>query len=261
MEPSDWPSDWHLVRHSRREANLDVWLMQHPRSGAMIEHTRVHGVADADPWVARLARYRDLALRVDALAPLLAAAREDDGFSVWTPRRPDANLRDWLAADQASRHQLMEVLRAVARGLDALAEAGLAHGALQPAWIDRAPGGPQLHGAVYAEAAATTPTALQGAVGYLAPEVVNGKPRTAAADQFALGIVVAESLSGRNPLLASDAWVLAGHKPVPLQNLEDPVRSVVGRALSPAPSDRWQSCSAFLDALDEALEASRPNPA
>ena len=102
---------------------------------------------------------------------------------------------------------------------------------------------------------------ITGTPAYMAPEQVTGSRITAAADQYALGIVVYEWLCGFPPF--------AGDKPTDLivkqlQSTPPPLRSrlpsipaeideIVLKALAKNPEDRFPSIKAFADMLDEPL--------
>jgi serine/threonine-protein kinase len=101
----------------------------------------------------------------------------------------------------------------------------------------------------------TEPGTFKGKIAYSAPEVLRGQPATVASDQFSLGIVLQEMLTGDHPfghfenaMAYADAIVhgtpaeLRGVVPLPLLD-------VVRRALSKSPSERFESPEAFAKAL------------
>lgn len=103
-----------------------------------------------------------------------------------------------------------------------------------------------------------------GTVEYAAPEQLQGSYH-AASDQYALGIVVYEWLTGRRPF-HGDTWSeLAGQHlfapPPPLREqlpeLAPEVEQVVLRALAKRPDERFASVSAFAEALAQAAAAPR----
>jgi serine/threonine protein kinase len=97
---------------------------------------------------------------------------------------------------------------------------------------------------------------------YMAPEVFAGKPRLAS-DQYALGIVVYEWLTGAPPFrgsLAQLAYRHASTPPPPLraQRAVSPqVEQVVFKALAKAPFDRFSSVQEFAHALEEASRTAK----
>jgi serine/threonine protein kinase len=95
---------------------------------------------------------------------------------------------------------------------------------------------------------------------YMAPEMFRGKPEKAS-DQYSLGVVVYEWLSGKRPFTEGNFIQLGfqhAQEPVPplrehLPALSARVEAVVMRALAKAPKDRFPSVRAFAQALEEAM--------
>lgn len=93
---------------------------------------------------------------------------------------------------------------------------------------------------------------------YTAPEQWKGKP-VRASDQYALGIVVYEWLSGRLPFSGYLHEILSQHvqaPPPPLRskvpNISEAVEAVVMRALAKDPKDRFPTIQDFAQALEQA---------
>ncbi len=104
---------------------------------------------------------------------------------------------------------------------------------------------------------------VAGTVFYMAPEQIQGKPR-AASDQYALGVVVYEWLSGNRPFNGSFSEVCAQHMfaSPPLLREKIPmiapaVEEVVLTALAKDPSQRFKSVRAFANALEQASRLER----
>ncbi|HLV98096.1 MAG TPA: serine/threonine-protein kinase [Ktedonobacterales bacterium] len=101
---------------------------------------------------------------------------------------------------------------------------------------------------------------------YLAPEQLQQKP-VPASDQYALGIIIYEWLSGAVPFQGSGVE-LAQHilksAPPPLHRgalaVAPAVERVVMRALAKDPAKRFPSIQALADALEEASHAPAPQP-
>jgi serine/threonine protein kinase len=109
---------------------------------------------------------------------------------------------------------------------------------------------------------------MAGTISYMAPEQINGHPRTAS-DQYALGIVAYEWLSGRRPFHGSFTEVAAHHHFTPppsllehVPDLPETVEQVIFTALAKKPEQRFGSVSAFAKALEQASAdvASKPSP-
>jgi serine/threonine protein kinase len=89
---------------------------------------------------------------------------------------------------------------------------------------------------------------------YIAPEVLEGDPPDAAADQFAFGVTLCEMLSGRRPFEGPD-WgtkVMSGAAAIPPGMTRD-VEAVVRRAIARRPADRFTSMAEVVAALDRIL--------
>jgi serine/threonine-protein kinase len=85
-----------------------------------------------------------------------------------------------------------------------------------------------------------------GTIAYMAPEVISGGDATAAADQYALGVMAFELLGGRRPFEGNGAQVMRAHvaEPPPSlaalrPDLPAAVVAVVERMLAKAPAARW----------------------
>jgi serine/threonine protein kinase len=99
---------------------------------------------------------------------------------------------------------------------------------------------------------------MRGTVTYMAPEQLHGKPRTAS-DQYSLGIVAYEWLSGKRPFNGSFAEIASQHilaSPpslcLQLPDLPPAVEQVVFTALAKHPSDRFKNVTLFAQALHQA---------
>jgi WD40 repeat protein len=101
---------------------------------------------------------------------------------------------------------------------------------------------------------------MAGTISYMAPEQVQGKPRPAS-DQYALGIVVYEWLSGERPFHGSFTEIATQHVLTPPPSLREKVptltpevEQVVMTALAKDPKARFGSVRAFANALEQAYQ-------
>jgi serine/threonine protein kinase len=97
-----------------------------------------------------------------------------------------------------------------------------------------------------------------GTLAYMAPEQLGGKPRPAS-DQYALGIVVYEWLTGERPFYGTFTEVASQHMfipPVPLHekfsDILPSVEQAVMKALAKDPHQRYDSVQEFATALEQA---------
>ncbi len=96
---------------------------------------------------------------------------------------------------------------------------------------------------------------IAGTIAYMAPEQIEGKP-CLASDQYALGIVVYEWLSGNLPFRGSPLEIATQHLLAPLPSLREKVptlplevEQIVMKALSKNPQQRFASVHDFACAL------------
>jgi serine/threonine protein kinase len=98
---------------------------------------------------------------------------------------------------------------------------------------------------------------LMGTPAYLAPEQIQGQPQDARSDQFALGIVLYQTLTGARPFDGSSlgavcAQILnAAPEPPSLRNpaVSPVLDRVVARCLAKNPADRFASCDELASTL------------
>jgi serine/threonine-protein kinase len=97
-----------------------------------------------------------------------------------------------------------------------------------------------------------------GTAAYVAPEQVEDSQIDGRADQYSLGCVLYEALSGQQPFSASSTVAIAAqrldHEPLPLRSLRADVPreldEVVMKALARDPAARHPNCKAFGEALE-----------
>ncbi|MGO9784564.1 MAG: serine/threonine protein kinase [Streptosporangiaceae bacterium] len=107
-----------------------------------------------------------------------------------------------------------------------------------------------------------------GTIDYLAPEQILGKSVLGSADQYSLGCVLYECLTGRVPfekdLDAAIIWAHVEESPRTLTELRPDlppaVDDVFARVLAKQPGDRYGSCREFVEAVHAALGSLAAEP-
>src|SRR5258708_16244205 len=107
---------------------------------------------------------------------------------------------------------------------------------------------------------------IEGTIAYMAPEQFRGKARYAT-DQYALGIVVYEWLSGNRPFQGSLSEMASQHMFVPPPPLREKVptippavEEVVMMALAKDPKERFANVQAFANAFEQAASVTPTSP-
>lgn len=112
--------------------------------------------------------------------------------------------------------------------------------------------------ATLTRADATDEHIITGTPMYMAPEQVTGTSITAAADQYALGCVIYQWLSGFPPFTGDNPTDLiikqVQSSPAPLSSrIPSEINEIVLKALAKNPEQRFPDIKAFADALDDPL--------
>src|SRR5947208_7579143 len=102
---------------------------------------------------------------------------------------------------------------------------------------------------------------MAGTLPYMAPEQINGKPRPAS-DQYALGILIYEWLSGERPFQGSFVEIATQHLLAPPPPLREKVpgiapalEQVVLKALAKDPHQRFANMQEFASAFEQAYHS------
>jgi serine/threonine protein kinase len=161
--------------------------------------------------------------------------------------------------------RIAEATADVAEALDFVHEQGLTHGDVKPANILLTHDGraklADLGLLRVVEKSMTQTSTLAGTAFYLSPEQVNGDAPTPRSDQYALGAVVYELLTGQPPFTGETAQVVyikhlreEPRPPSQLNKLVTPtLNNIVLKALSKNPAERYATCTEFARALRAAM--------
>ncbi len=155
--------------------------------------------------------------------------------------------------------QTLDVVKAILQGLDLAHQAGIVHRDLKPENILMADDG-RIKIADFGLARAAshntqTGQALLGTVAYLSPELVTGSPADIRSDLYALGIMMFEMLTGKQPFTGDQAVTIAYQHanatvPVPSEinpGIPDELDDVIRWATQRSPDQRPAHARALLD--------------
>jgi hypothetical protein len=239
----------------------ELWraaLLDEAAALAALEHPNVVQLVDVVEDEHRLGVVRE---HVDGV-PLSAVLRVCQGAGVGIPFD--------LAVHLAS--EISWVLDALHQATDGQGRSlGLVHRGLHPDHVRITRGGHvKLDGFELARMhragrQATAQGVVKGFAAYLPPEVIAGEPAGPAADQYAVGVMLFELLTGEPCFTGANAadllWKVVRDGP-PLARLEShrvppELREVVARATTPSPEDRFEGAGRMARALDEYAELIR----
>jgi TonB family protein len=161
--------------------------------------------------------------------------------------------------------EALEILQKVAVALDYAHRNGVIHRDIKPANIMVDQGvTPKIADFGIAKIVSTDLTltgVVMGTPSYMSPEQIEALPLDGRSDQFSLGVLAYELLTGNRPFDADSLasmvhMILYGDRPSARDKnpkLPQAVDGVLYRSLARLPRDRFQSCKEFVAALEEAF--------
>jgi len=180
-------------------------------------------------------------------------------------------LERMLKVEQTpDKETLLSILRQTAAALDYAHKKGIVHRDIKPANImiheDGTAKITDFGVAKIMSQQMTLSGAIMGTPSYMSPEQVESTAITGAADQFSLGVIAYEALTGEKPFAAEYMptllFKIVREDPLPPQRLNSTlspqVDVVLSKALAKLPADRFETCADFINALATACNA---NPA
>ncbi|MHB1045215.1 MAG: serine/threonine-protein kinase [Thermoanaerobaculia bacterium] len=187
------------------------------------------------------------------------------------PLLPGGSLRERIAGPMHPE-EAIDCLASIAAALDHAHARGVLHRDVKPSNVLVDASGSLLladFGLAKSTAVSSELTAAGMVVGtpaYMAPEQAIGRPVDARADQYALGVLAFELLTGRTPFRSESPFaVLDKHlreaPPPPstfVPSLPASVDAVLARALAKQPQERFATCREMVEALAGALGVSVP---
>ncbi len=202
-------------------------------------------------------------------------AGEDAGHFYIAMRFIDGiDLKQKLADGPLDPDEAVRVVAQVASALDLAHGAGLVHRDVKPGNV-LLPGGNTDH--VYlADFGLTKETAAEqsltqvgqflGTLYYAAPEQIQGKDLDGRSDQYALGCLLYEALTGEPPFKGEVQAIIGAHltreppKATALvPTLPPAIDDVIARAMAKEPADRFDSCGELGAKAMQALRAAAPD--
>ena len=169
------------------------------------------------------------------------------------------------ARGPASLEDALRVLRPLGDGLDYAHSQGLVHRDIKPSNVIVSDAGDVTltdFGIARATAAArlTGTGVVMGTPEYMAPEQASGADVVSQTDQYALGVIAYEMLTGRAPFQAKSTatllYKIVNDPPPPLRavrpDLPAEAQRSLERALAKKPGDRFGTCGEFMGALEAA---------
>jgi serine/threonine-protein kinase len=161
--------------------------------------------------------------------------------------------------------ETMSIVAQAGHALEAAHQAGIVHRDVKPGNLIIKPDGTVVlvdfgvaRTAESASAALTGAKEVVGTALYIAPEQVSKDARTGPlADVYALGVVAYHCLAGHPPFMADNPLAVAMQHlqdeapPLP-EDVPEPVRALVARAMQKDPADRFESAAAMAAAAEQA---------
>lgn len=169
-----------------------------------------------------------------------------------------------LSESPPDRETIFSIFRQTAAALDYAHKKGIVHRDIKPANImiheDGTAKITDFGVAKIVSQQMTQAGAMMGTPSYMSPEQVQGVPVDGRADQFALAVIAYELLTGEKPFVADYLptllYKIVREEPAAPQRLNptlpEEIEAVLRTALAKGAEDRYATCSAFVEALEQA---------
>ncbi|GAA2588410.1 serine/threonine-protein kinase [Actinomadura fulvescens] len=247
-------TEFEEVRELGRGAQGRVVLARHAERGTPVAIKYLP--ADADDAAKERFRYEARMLgQVDNphVAKLYRLVESDEGIAIIMEAVEGVAFKTILERyGRLEPEAALTVLKGSLAGLAAAHAAGVVHRDYKPAnVVVRADGLSKLIDFGIASFAGTT--AGSGTPVYMAPEQWRGGSATPATDVYAATCVFFECVTGERPYRGDLAALRHAHleMPVPLEQVDEPLRHLVARGMAKQAGQRPASASAFIAELEE----------
>ena len=265
---------WKLAEIIGRGAMGEIYAAHHAESGAIAAVKLLREAAATDDMlVERFIREGEIAGSLDV--PNIVRVYEMGRIDRSVPYMVMELLRGEDLAGILRRRrsleagELADLIRQVARGLDAAHAAGIIHRDLKPQNLFHALGTWKILDFGVSTLASSTGTLTQAAIvgtpGYMAPEQARSQQVDQRCDVFSLGAVIYRAMTGRPPFGGRDTPQILfevvyqmPHRPSELMpTLGSDVDAVLAIALAKRPEDRFGSATELAAALSSAVAGRR----
>jgi tRNA A-37 threonylcarbamoyl transferase component Bud32 len=205
------------------------------------------------------------ALSHPSIATVFALEEIGDQIFIASEYLQGRTLREELSTGPLPRQRALEIARALAAGLLAAHERGIAHRDLKPEnVILTSSGGVKIvdFGLAQFDVAAqdlasvtrlTDVGVVAGTPPYMAPEQLLGQPTSTRTDQFALGVLFYEMLTGHHPF-GTGALPTTIARTIAIEpdrgNVAPELWAIIKRAIEKNPEDRFPSTRDLVEALN-----------
>jgi serine/threonine-protein kinase len=261
-----------------------VYEAENPRLGSIVAlKVLAPELATDDVFRARFLKESRIAASLNHpnVVPIYDMGTADDLLYIAMRYVSGADLRSVLRARaRISPAQALLLTGQAARALDAAHRNGLVHRDVKPGniLIERGADDDDPDHAYLADFGITKHTSsrsgltatgeFMGTIDYVAPEQIQGKSVDGRTDEYALGCVLYECLTGRVPFVkdldAAVIWAHVEETPSPPSTvrpeLPPAIDEVVARALAKEPDDRYPTCRELVGAARTALAGFTEEP-